>query len=448
MKIKLGEILFEEKETIGVPNGMNLDLIGVSNDIGLHKSRAKRIADLSRYKLIKRNWFAYNPMRINVGSIGFAFKDEHIGIVSPDYVVFSCSDKILPEYLLYILKSDEGIESINKNASGAVRKRLYFSNLANTEIYLPPIEVQKKRINYFRNIEKIISKIKSEENVAPPLYVLRQSILRDAVEGKLTRNWRNQRPNIEDALGMLASIKSRKEQLIIEKKIKREKSPKPITEDDIPFNLPEDWTWVRLGTISEYIQRGKSPKYTNDSSIPVLSQKCVQWEGLQFDKARFIDESTIDKYQAERFLKNGDLLWNSTGDGTVGRLIEFKNSTGFKKVVVDSHVTIVRLLKPLIPAFFLTYLSTEMVQDNLVVSGSTKQTELNKMTVVNTLVPLPSLEEQKLIVLKVQSLLQKCKKLDEQIKKSEDSAVILMQAVLKEAFEPIKEKNLANENFS
>ena len=82
----------------------------------------------------------------------------------------------------------------------------------------------------------------------------------------------------------------------------------------------------------------------------------------------------MDKYGDERFLRDGDLLWNSTGDGTVGRLIEFKNTTGYDKVVVDSHVTIVRLMNLMIPKFILSYLSTKQVQDNLIVSGSTKQT--------------------------------------------------------------------------
>src|SRR5699024_1617580 len=120
-RVRLGSILIEQKETIKMPDGDGLDLIGVSNEMGLHVSRASRIDNLSRYKLIKKGWFAYNPMRVNVGSIGYAFRADHIGIVSPDYVVFSCSEEILPEYLLYLLKSDEGIEAIGKNASGAVR---------------------------------------------------------------------------------------------------------------------------------------------------------------------------------------------------------------------------------------------------------------------------------------------------------------------------------------
>src|SRR5699024_3279453 len=127
-------------------------------------SRASRIDNLSRYKLIKKGCFAYNPMRVNVGSIGYAFRADHIGIVSPDYVVFSCSEEILPEYLLYLLKSDEGIEAIGKNASGAVRKRLYFSDLARIEIILPSIESQTKRLLAFRKIMDLGSQISSHNS--------------------------------------------------------------------------------------------------------------------------------------------------------------------------------------------------------------------------------------------------------------------------------------------
>ncbi|RZS93865.1 restriction endonuclease subunit S [Aquimarina brevivitae] len=268
---------------------------------------------------------------------------------------------------------------------------------------------------------------------------LKQAILQEAIQGKLTEEWRAQNPNTESASELLERIKAEKEELIKGKKLKKEKPLPAITEDEIPFEIPESWVWCRLGEISKYIQRGKSPKYVEHSNVPVISQKCVQWGRFDFNKARFINENTLDKYTEERFLQNGDLLWNSTGDGTVGRLIEFKNVTNYSKMVVDSHVAIVRLLV-VKPSYILYYLSTKLVQDKLIVSGSTKQTELSKTTIVNHLVPIPPLEEQKAIVEKVQALLQKCNALEQEVTQSEQHANMLMQAVLKEAFESKNEK--------
>ncbi|MEI5984900.1 restriction endonuclease subunit S [Sphingobacterium sp. PU5-4] len=274
------------------------------------------------------------------------------------------------------------------------------------------IEIQKK---YYENIK--------------------QAILQEAIQGKLTKNWRVENPNVEPASELLKRIKAEKAKLIKEKKIKKEKELAPISKEETPFEIPENWVWVRLGEIAKYVQRGKSPKYVDYSSVPVISQKCVQWNKFEFHKARFIDEQTLDKYEEERFLRNGDLLWNSTGDGTVGRLIEFVNETNYDKIVADSHVAVIRFMPSITSSYILFHLSSKLIQDNLIVSGSTKQTELSRSTVLNTMIPLPPLCEQQAIVEKVKSLMVKYMALEQEIAQSEQYANMLMQAVLKEAFE-------------
>ncbi len=298
-------------------------------------------------------------------------------------------------------------------------------------------DLLKSKIKIIDNWESLNVEIEIQNDLTAQL---KQSIFQEAIQGKLTTEWRTQNPNTDSASELLKRIKEEKTQLIKDKKIKKEKALPPITAEEIPFEIPESWVWCRLGEISEYVQRGKSPKYVESSSIPVISQKCVQWDRFDFHKARFINENTLDKYGEERFLKDGDLLWNSTGDGTVGRIIEFINTTSFEKVVVDSHVAVVRLMNSLTPKFVLSYLSTKEVQDNLIVSGSTKQTELSKGTVLNHLIPLAPEKEQKAIVEKVEALMQKHQALEEEIKISKADAQILMQAVLKEAFEGKKEE--------
>ena len=142
--VKLGDVVIEQKQRIGKFDADNLPLLGVSNQVGLHRSEKPRINDMSRYLRVKKDWFAYNPMRINVGSIGWAQADVQTGVISPDYVVFSCSERILPRLLFSFLKHRRGLQEINKATAGSVRERLYFEKLAQIQFALPPVTEQRR----------------------------------------------------------------------------------------------------------------------------------------------------------------------------------------------------------------------------------------------------------------------------------------------------------------
>ena len=234
---------------------------------------------------------------------------------------------------------------------------------------------------------------------------LKNSILQLAVQGKLVE----QRAEEGTARELLEQIKLEKDQLIKDKKIKKSKPLPEITEDEIPFEIPESWEWVRLSDVCVYLQRGKSPKYSDIKKIPVIAQKCNQWEGFQLEKAQFIDPDTLEKYADERLLQDKDILINSTGLGTVGRNQIYPASENpYGIAVADSHVTVVRLNSTaILPQYFFHYWRNPSVQ--LVIedqtSGSTKQKELALATIQSYIVPLPPLEEQHRIVAKIEEIL-------------------------------------------
>ena len=143
-RVPLGELLIERRERVGTPDASALPLLGVSNAEGLHRSVKERIADMSRYFHVRRDWFAYNPMRINVGSIGWAETEEQTGVISPDYVVFSCGERILSGLLYLYLRSRVGLDAINSGTAGSVRERLYFDSLGRINFPLPPLAEQQR----------------------------------------------------------------------------------------------------------------------------------------------------------------------------------------------------------------------------------------------------------------------------------------------------------------
>ena len=230
---------------------------------------------------------------------------------------------------------------------------------------------------------------------------LRDKILDLAMRGKLVP----QDPNDEPASVLLEKIKAEKAELVKEKKIKKSKPLPEITDDEKPFDIPDSWEWVRLGEVGNYIQRGRSPKYDKkNKSHPIISQKCVQWENIYLKDAKYITKTFFDKLEDYRFVQENDVLWNSTGTGTVGRLNIVKQN--LDHIPVDSHVTLIRMNKQVNPDYIYYYLRSPEIQDNLndYLTGTTKQKELGLTNILKVKIPLPPLSEQSRIAAKIAQL--------------------------------------------
>ena len=238
---------------------------------------------------------------------------------------------------------------------------------------------------------------------------LREFILMLAVQGRLVP----QELSDESATGLLERIQAERARLIASGSIKAIKRLSDIDDSEVPFGLPAKWAWVRLIDLCSYIQRGKGPDYTEQSNHRVISQKCVRWFGLDLAPARYVTSHSLSKYEPIRFLRAGDILWNSTGTGTIGRACVVPNELDHAKLVADSHVTVIRpvLLNSM---FLLRWMQSRYVQDAIegVAVGSTNQIELNTSTVVGHLIPLPPLAEQSRIVARVDELMRLCDALE------------------------------------
>ena len=172
--------------------------------------------------------------------------------------------------------------------------------------------------------------------------------------------------------------------------------------DEEPFAIPAKWRWVRLEQVCTYIQRGKSPKYSEIKQLPVVAQKCNRWDGLHMELALFIAPETIASYQAERFLQQNDVLLNSTGTGTLGRVGMYDVALNpYGQAVADGHVTVIRADQSLILPSLIKYALSSATFQAIIIdagTGTTKQQELALAKVKQLLIPLPPLEEQKRIV--------------------------------------------------
>lgn len=216
---------------------------------------------------------------------------------------------------------------------------------------------------------------------------MKKSVLQAMVQGKLTEQQISD-TNISDFL---------------------KKNGITLYTGDYPYDIPDSWVFVRLEDLVCYpIKRGKSPTYTNKSSTYVFAQKCnLKYGEISLKEAKFLDETVLSKYQEEDYLKNEDIVINSTGTGTLGRVKMFYSSVipEGMDIVPDSHVTVVRIKEGFNRQYiyqiikkYQPYLETKGV-------GSTKQKELKPDIIKNLLIPMPPVEEQDRIVEKVSAII-------------------------------------------
>ena len=278
---------------------------------------------------------------------------------------------------------------------------------------------------------------------------LKNALLQEAVQGKLVPQIASE-GNARDLLEEIrkeklshgldfANAKSGK------RKSKKEtalagSNPCDITEEEIPFDIPESWCWCRLGEICNEIKRGKSPKYADKSNFLAFAQKCnVKTGGIDLGLALYLDENSITRYSETDNLVQGDIVINSTGGGTMGRvgLYETQVPAGIKGVYPDSHVTVIRSIGNINQHYLYYVLKLNQPVLEKCGTGSTNQTELKPAVLADFVIPLPPLAEQKRIVASIEKfmpLIEEYGKKETQLKAiNEKIGTVTKKAILQEA---------------
>ena len=334
------------------------------------------------------------------------------------------------EYMYYAINSEYFHYTVSHQGGGSAQANLKLGHVLSMLIPLAPLKEEIRIVDKINTIMPLVhqyettflkqKKLNSELNER-----LKSAILQEAIQGKLV-------PQINEegtAQELLEQIKLEKQKLVKEGKLKKSTLNDSVIfrgddnryyekigedtvciDDEIPFDIPANWVWIRLDDICSFIHRGKSPKYSLIKKYPVVAQKCNQWLGFSIEKAKFIEPQSISSYKEEYILQDEDLMWNSTGLGTLGRMaIYYKKLNPYELAVADSHVTVIRPYKQYVVSEYLYYYFASNTVQSVIEDksdGSTKQKELSTKTVKSYLVPLPPMEEQMRIVEKVEELTQ------------------------------------------
>jgi type I restriction enzyme S subunit len=200
--------------------------------------------------------------------------------------------------------------------------------------------------------------------------------------------------------------------------------------------LPSSWANATIGEVTEYLSRGKSPKYTDRSTLPVINQRSIRWFGIQDEHLKYVHESQIPEWTSERYIRDGDILWNSTGTGTIGRACLVRGEDLTPRKVVDSHVTIIRVQPEVVdPRYLFAWIRGPEVQGTIedLASGSTNQIELNRSTIQAMRVPVAPLNEQRRISNKLDSVLDRVEQCRERLDRVPQILKKFREAVLEAA---------------
>lgn len=237
---------------------------------------------------------------------------------------------------------------------------------------------------------------------------LKNSILQLAVQGKLVL----QNPSDEPASELLKQITQQKAQLVEEGVIKKEKPLPTISDEDIPFDIPENWLWIRLGDYCLDTFSGKSPVYSKTPTpYEVIGQAANQQLGLDYTQVKYTVSEFWNSMDPKFFLLENDVLLNTLGHGTLGRsgIVPVLH----KKLLTDGHLFVFRLCSAIASKYFYYYLQYKRPEIEISANGSTNQTFLSLKRTNQWLIPVPPLAEQERIVAKIEELLPLVSEYDE-----------------------------------
>ena len=326
-------------------------------------------------------------------------------------------------YVYHFLNSDFFREVFDDGNSTAINQ-LTQDMIKKAWIPLPPIAEQVSIANVVDKYISLIDEI-SEQSLACSHLVqkTKSRILDLAIRGQLVP----QNPDDEPAAILLERIRTEKESLIQQGKIKRDKRESTIfrsddnsyyekigdevscIDDELPYDIPEGWAWCELQQCCvKEIKRGRSPKYAEKGQVLSFAQKCNQKNGgINIGLAIWIDDATIGRYSEDEYMRDGDIIINSTGTGTLGRVGVYHSSDNPSAIpiVPDSHVTVVRASGYVHPSYL--YFCLKAMQSSIenMGEGSTNQKELKPLTIQQLRIPLPPYAEQIMICKHVHTML-------------------------------------------
>ncbi|WP_051555360.1 restriction endonuclease subunit S [Anaerovibrio lipolyticus] len=422
---KLGEIVFNRGQKkpdttfcyidIGSIDNIHQQLNVTENIIEPTKapSRARKIVEMGD--------ILYSTVRPYLHNMCIVNRDfSHEPIASTGFATLTCTSGIFNKFLFYYLLSPEfdRYANSNENAKGVAYPAINDGRLYNSLVPLPPLSEQHRIV---AKIEELLPLVDQYDKAYSQLTVLnekfpqdmKKSILQYAIEGKLVE----QRAEEGTAKDLLKEINLEKEKLIKEGKIKKSKPLPPITEDEIPFDIPEGWEWVRFEDYTLY-----TTDYVANGSFKSLRENVKTFKNKEYailvktqDFANnFTNDLTYTNKEGYEFLQKsrlygGELMLSNIG-ASIGKAFIVPKLE--HPMTLAPNSIMVKCLDE-ITTFYLRYLMLAYYGQNILkeFTAGTAMPKFSKTQLRSCILPIPPYQEQKRIVTKIEELMPLCDKL-------------------------------------
>ncbi|MDO6852395.1 restriction endonuclease subunit S [Cellulophaga lytica] len=441
-KVSIGEFLEERKDRFKPEEANNLKLkriskIDFSGNIHINENKPTK----TNMILIKSGDLVISGINADKGAVSIYTGDEDV-MATIHYSSYSFdSSRINIDYLKWYLKSKTFLKILKEQTKGGIKTELKAKKLLPLVIDLPDLSGQKEILEKIESINVECNDICDlQSELLLDISQLKQAILQEAIQGKLTQEWREKNVNVEPASELLKRIKAEKEQLIKNKRLKKGNTinhPRNLIELD---SFPISWEQCKADEIL-FVTKLAGFEYSKHitlektGEIPVIRAQNVR--PLEIDKSNllFIDKKTSELLDRCSLTKEC-LLVTFIGAG-IGDVATYNENRRWHLAPNVAKMEPFEGCEEFLDIKFLNYFLLSPVGRKEIFKHikATAQPSLSMGTIRDIDFLIPPIQEQKEIVEKVETLMQKCNELEQEITQSEEHANMLMQAVLKEAFE-------------
>lgn len=423
-KVKIGDFLTEREgrykpNNESVANLKRLEKIDFSGTVHISEKPSK--TDMI---IVHPGDLVISGINVSKGAIT-VYKGGEPVAATIHYSSYIFNDSIVDlDYFKFFVKSPAFIETLKQQVKGGIKTEIKPKTFLSLEIILPDLKTQKGIVKKLsKELETVFILQNEIESQKEYTKQLRQNILQDAIEGKLTAGWRKSHPVIKgnpdyDAEALLEKIQKEKAA------DKKQKKLQPITDEEKPFEIPAGWKWVRLGEIINLLSgRDFEPSEYNDkrNGIPYITG------ASNFGTNGII----INRWTPtpKCIAKNGDLLLVCKGSG-YGTLAY----ADFEEAHIARQVMSITTISNSIELKYVEFILKANF-DFLKSQGKGLIPGIDRETVLSIKTGLPSIQEQNELIEIVDKNLMKIQELEQQISQREEYANQLMQSILKDAFE-------------